>query len=420
MIADVRPVTRDPDVWRRWLPELGLAAATLVIGLVEWLTAAGPLSEALLLVGVLTAASVACARHLPGVSLALVWVCFAVQLGFGVRMLTVQLVVGVVAFGCTRWGSRTVVVLSGLSIPVAAGIALIVFEADGRGALGVPGMRGLVDRVYVISDSLAVGGATLAVVVVVVPWLSGLVLRSVDRANASEVQQHAAELTASDARQVAAQARDIARLQEEQARLARDVHDVVGHSLAVILAQAESAQFLPDDSERLKGTLATIATSARSSLQEVREVLSATNRPVARPGWLEELVEGVRAGGREVHVDEVGTPQPLPPDLEVVAQRVLQEMLTNAVKHGDRAVPITVERHWPSASFERDLRIEVRNAIPVPGTTDPIADPSDGQGLGGMERRLEAVGGRLDVRRREDADGATFAVTAWLPVSRLV
>jgi signal transduction histidine kinase len=117
----------------------------------------------------------------------------------------------------------------------------------------------------------------------------------------------------------------------------------------------------------------------------------------------------------------VGTPQPMPPDLEVVAFRVLQEMLTNAIKHGRRDQPVLVERHW-----DGDLRVEVQNAVgpdasaPALDETQPIRgvpapSPSEGgQGLDGMRRRLEAVGGRLDVRRRTDPP--TFTATAWLPV----
>jgi signal transduction histidine kinase len=114
---------------------------------------------------------------------------------------------------------------------------------------------------------------------------------------------------------------------------------------------------------------------------------------------------------------ETGAPQPLPPELETVAYRVLQEMLTNAIRHGRRDTPILVEQRW-----EGELRIEVRN---VPARTDEETGPRSaldpgapaaGQGLGGMRRRLESVGGRLDVRRREESDGPTFIATAWVPM----
>jgi signal transduction histidine kinase len=90
---------------------------------------------------------------------------------------------------------------------------------------------------------------------------------------------------------------------------------------------------------------------------------------------------------------------------------VLQEMLTNAIRHGRRDRPVVVERHW-----QGELRIEVRNVVaePEPRTAGRPDEP--GQGLEGMRRRLDAAGGRLDVRRRDEAAGPTFTATAWVPV----
>ena len=133
--------------------------------------------------------------------------------------------------------------------------------------------------------------------VLAVPWLAGLALRFQVRAAAlARSRQVAAEDDAARARRETEQAREIAGLREEQARLARDVHDVVGHSLAVILAQAESAQYLPDDDPAaLKQTMATIATSARSSLQDVRQVLAGPHAaPPPRTDAFEQLLDGVR------------------------------------------------------------------------------------------------------------------------------
>ncbi len=205
------------------------------------------------------------------------------------------------------------------------------------------------------------------------------------------------------------------------------MHDVVGHSLAVILAQAESAQYVPDaDTEKLKATMATIATSARSSLQDVRQVLTEAqdDRTDSQPRPLDTLIDGVRASGHEVVSRELGTPQPMPPELEVVAYRVLQEMLTNALKHGSRDEAVFVERLWPDGSLAGELRLEVRNTVDAvaAGTleTQPLTTRAIGhrcgRGLDGMRRRLEACGGRLDVRRRDEDSGATFTATAWVPV----
>src|SRR5262245_18285464 len=101
--------------------------------------------------------------------------------------------------------------------------------------------------------------------------------------------------------------------------------------------------------------MANIAMSPRSSLDDCRQVLGSPAGRAAQPtrhADLDSLIDGVRASGHEVVTTEVGTPQPMPPELEVVAFRVLQEMLTNAIKHGRRDRPVLVERHW-----EGDLRI---------------------------------------------------------------
>jgi signal transduction histidine kinase len=316
-------------------------------------------------------------------------------------------------------------VISGLSIPAAAAIGVLLVYRGEQGYLrGITITRSILDGAHAFSDTLLVGAVILGMLVLALPWLAGLVVRATQRARRSQVQQVAAEEDAARAQREAGQAQEIARLRGEQARLARDVHDVVGHSLAVILAQAESAQYLPgDDPERLKQTMATIATSARSSLQDVRQVLTTTQAPVVQHGGLDRLLEGVRASGHEVLSTQVGHPQPLPPELDVVAYRVLQEMLTNAIKHGRRDTPVQVERHW-----EGELRLEVRNVVAGGDLTQPLRavddaqgplgaqDPGPGQGVEGMRRRLEAVGGRLDVRRREEPTGPTFTATAWVPL----
>ena len=202
----------------------------------------------------------------------------------GVPVLGVEAAVAVVAFGCARWGRPPTVVASGLSIPAAAGLAAALVASDAYGYFRQLGtFRELVavaDRIG--GSTLLVGAAAVGVLVLAVPWLAGLALRATARARTSEVGQEAAEVDAALAQREAAQAQEIAALREDQARLARDVHDVVGHSLAVILAQAESAQYLPDDPAHLKTTLATIATSARTSLQDVRHVLSVEAAPPAR------------------------------------------------------------------------------------------------------------------------------------------
>jgi signal transduction histidine kinase len=368
------------------------------------------------------ALAVALSRLAPGTALGVAWCVGAVHLVSGSGPLTVEALLAAVAFGCARWGSAPVVWLSGLSIPLGATIAVLGLDpAVLYNALGTAGIRVLA-RGYTSNDGWRLPAGLIGTGLLTAPWLLGLALRF----SASSDASHASRVAAEAERD---QASEIALLREDQARLARDVHDVVGHSLAVILAQAESAQYLDDsDSTGLKRTMANIATSARASLDDVRRVLSSpTSAPDAATTArgqhdLDGLVEGVRASGHVVESSEVGTPQPMPPELEVVAFRVLQEMLTNAIKHGRRDQPVLVERHW-----QGDLRIEVHNAVGVqlpldqppldetqPITSVPLSPVPGGQGLEGMRRRLEAVGGRLDVRRRTDPP--SFTATAWIPL----
>jgi signal transduction histidine kinase len=336
-------------------------------------------------------------RRAPGVALLLVWLAGAYQLALGVEIMLVELAVTIVAFGCSRWGSTAVVWASVLSMPVGAFAAMLFIRGHGfpvgesvASALHEMFWRNGQTAVGAYAFVAMVGGGILAV-----PWLVGLVLRIRARAGETEAARQVAV-------QEAEQAQQIAHLQEQQASLARDVHDVVGHSLAVILAQAESAQFRKDtDTEALKQSMRDIATSARASLQDVRQVLdgTSTTTPTGSRG-LDSLIDGVRTSGHDVSDQVSGTPQPLPPELDVVAYRVLQEMLTNAIKHGRRGSTLAIERRW-----EHGLRLTVTNATDQPGQLA-------GQGVTGMRRRLDAVGGRLDAHRHGDL----FTATAWIPV----
>ena len=394
--------------WQRYLPDAVAGLAMLVLGLLQiarnWYV---DLDAASLVVVVALAVAVGLCRLLPAVSLVLVWVLAVVQVWSDTYVLTVELALAIVAFGCARWGSTVVVWLSGVSIPLGALIAARWLEPGViMRVVDRAGLNTLADAALRAGDWRAVAGMAV-MAILLAPWLAGLAVRLLMRARASQESQEVAEAERD-------QAEEIARLREEQAQLARDVHDVVGHSLAVILAQAESAQYLDDvDTQALKRTMENIATSARTSLDDVRQVLSSTAGGTATPSRhadLDSLIEGVRASGHEVLSTEDGVPRPMPPELEVVAFRVLQEMLTNAIKHGRRDQPVRVERHW-----EGDLRIEVANTIdPAIEETQPLQAVPGGQGVDGMRRRLEAVGGRLDVRRRSHPP--TFTATAWVPL----
>jgi len=398
----------------RWLPDAALGLTVAFLGVFE-VFATDPSDfryddrTGMVILAIAIGVAVACCRWAPAAGLGLVWMVGLIQVTNDMSIPLTELAVAIVAFGTARWGRWPTVWLSVLSIPIAAAAA-VYYVGGGANVrvLQLAGVTTFIQDAYTRGDRWQIGAAIAGLAALGVPWLSGLAFRYYDRARVSQVSQIAAEVQRDEAE-------EIARLREEQAKLARDVHDVVGHSLAVILAQSESAQYLKDaDTEALKKTMDNIATTARSSLDDIRQVLASTNGaagPRAGSTDLDSLVAGVRASGHEVQSTEFGTPQPLPPELATVAFRVLQEMLTNALKHGRRGEPVRVERHW-----EGELRIEVQNVVePETEETQPlVATSTGGQGLDGMRRRLESVGGRLDVRRRSDPP--TFTATAWLPV----
>jgi signal transduction histidine kinase len=398
--------------WRPWLPE-GIAALTVfAMGLTEaylnWALTGGARAGFALAIGV--AVAVGLCRRAPGVALGLVWAMGLLHVVRDTPIMVSEFTLTAVFFGGARWGRTAIMVLSALSVPFAVVVALVLYE--GTNILSLQ-----------MAPTAKLALSFVGLLLVAGPWPAGLIVRVLDRARTARESMLAAEEAAAAARRETEHAREVAHLRDQQTRLATDVHDVVGHSLAVILAQAESGQYL-EDTVKLKKTMQTIATSARSSLQDVRQVLASTQQATTTPGGVgrfDELIDGVRGSGHEIIATELGTPLQLPRETEAVAYRVLQEMLTNAINHGRRDQPIVAERHWPTAQpadgFADTLRIEVSN-ITQGGQGDAAGSPAGGtgRGLDGMRRRLESIGGHLDVRRREQPAGTTFTATAWVPV----
>ena len=197
---------------------------------------------------------------------------------------------------------------------------------------------------------------------------------------------------------------------DERLQLAHEVHDVVGHGLAAIQMQADIALHLgrPDDAAT---ALETISRAANEALTELRTTL-AQIRPGAASGGapdraptaglanLEVLVERVRSAGVSVDLRVTGTPTPLPDAVDLAAYRVLQESLTNVVKHGTGSGAY-VEVHYAG----HDVRLCVRNP------RGPDGRFVAGFGIAGMRRRVESLGGQLDAGPVDES----FEVRAVLP-----
>ncbi|MTV25337.1 hypothetical protein FTX61_07935 [Nitriliruptoraceae bacterium ZYF776] len=384
-----------------------------------WLPAGGDASVVVLTLAI-ALACVTARRH-GAVALGVLWAMGAWQLASGADVVAAQLAVVYVAFALACWGSRTVVWTSLASLPVAAALvgAHVLERVDGRRPIGAEGWSILLQELALVVPLVALALLT--------PWLVGFVTRTVRTVREARRAQAEAERTA-------ARSDELATLRADQARLARDVHDVVGHSLTVILAQAEAARYHGDDVGRIQEALANIATTSRRSLDDVRQVLQTTSDrggSEATPATsdLGELVDGVRAAGHDVVATVDGTPRPLPPEIHVVAYRALQELLTNALKHGRRAGTVRVAQRWD----HEQLRLTVDNPVGLrpdassapgpsaPGPSAPgpsAAGATDGPGLGlaGMARRLESIGGSMRVQDGRDDGGDRFVVEVRLPL----
>ncbi|MGW7723185.1 sensor histidine kinase [Streptomyces canus] len=205
---------------------------------------------------------------------------------------------------------------------------------------------------------------------------------------------------------------------EERARIAREVHDVVAHTLSVMVIQAGAADdVFTARPEQARQSLRAIESAGRSALDELRLLLRAF-RPEAgdpdaeertpRPGLarLDELAEAVRAAGVTVCLHREGVPDGLPAAVDLAAYRIVQESLTNTLRHAGGAdeVRLTV-----TADGER-IRITVADNGRMPSGRS--AGAGAGRGLVGMRERVRMLGGSL---RAGPAPGGGFVVEAELP-----
>jgi signal transduction histidine kinase len=226
------------------------------------------------------------------------------------------------------------------------------------------------------------------------------------------------------------------RVAEERVRIARELHDVVAHHIAVVSVQAGVAQHLLTTAPAAASdALAHVRRSAAAVLEELGDILSVLREPGERgepgersepggpsapaPGLarLDTLVDSFIAAGLAVEWSLQGQPRELAPTVDLVAYRVLEEGLTNALKHGTGTAYVRVE--YGSSS----LHLRVRNSIAVPvlagshqgadGSTATTTGSGTGHGLLGMRERAAAVGGTL---RAAPAPGGTFCVEADLPL----
>jgi signal transduction histidine kinase len=243
-------------------------------------------------------------------------------------------------------------------------------------------------------------------VVFTIAWLAGLALGS--KLKEAAASHERAERAERERERLAEEA-----VAEERARIARELHDVVAHSMSVMVVQAGGVRrLLHDDQEREREALLVVERIGREALTEMRRmlgVLRASGDGAAltpQPGLehLDLLIEQVRRSGLNVAVQVTGEPVPLPTGLGLSAYRIVQESLTNALKHGDRS-SAQVRLNYG----EDELEVEV-----IDGSTIVSGERNGGHGLVGMRERVAVYGGELEAGPRE---GGGYRVRARLPLS---
>jgi signal transduction histidine kinase len=245
--------------------------------------------------------------------------------------------------------------------------------------------------------------------VIAIAWVIGDNLRT-RRAYLSELKERAARLERE--REERADRAVI----EERARIARELHDVIAHNVSVMVVQAAAGEDVFDeDPNEARESLAAVASTGRAALTELRRLLGvirgeddrAAPAYAPQPGIerIDELVGQVRETGLPVELSVLGEARPLPEGVGLCAYRIVQEALTNTLKHAD-ASAAQVHLRYVADALELQVLDDGHGATPLNGETG-------GQGLIGMRERVTLFGGELTTGPRSDRG---YEVRARLPL----
>ncbi|MPV38282.1 sensor histidine kinase [Georgenia subflava] len=252
------------------------------------------------------------------------------------------------------------------------------------------------------SGTLAVAGIVFAT------WALAIARRSrIERMDALVERAHRLEVERDQQVQIATAA--------ERTRIAREMHDVVAHSLSVVIAQADGGRYAArTDPAAAERALETIAGMGRDALADMRRILGvlrtaggapAEHQPQPDDADLDALVEQVRATGLAVSLVRTGSPQPLPPGAGLSVYRIVQEALTNVLKHAGPDARVTVVQQWRPDGLVLQVDDDGRGAA---ATSDGL-----GQGVVGMRERATLFGGTVTTGPRP---GGGYRVLAEIPL----
>ena len=290
-------------------------------------------------------------------------------------------------------GLATAFMLGNLRSGLKAGLGLAIVTV------------GIVTVVYNIPGTTTTSNFVFISLRFVVAWLAGYAMRErAEQAEAAEQRAVQAERDRESAARVA--------VAEERARIARELHDIVAHAVSVMVLQVGAVRHklpdsLADDREALKG----VERTGRTALTEMRRLLSAMRRDgeeaelVPQPGLdgLDALLEEVGRAGLPVELQVDGQPFPLPRGIDLSAYRIVQEGLTNALKHAHASDAGVIVRYRPD-----ELEILVRDNGHGSATSDGL-----GHGLVGVRERVKIYGGEMSAGM---SDEGGFVLSTRLPL----
>ena len=343
-------------------------------------------------------------RMSPTVALTVAWVFCVGQVAIGESALPANLAVIPVLYATSAYGSRVLrwvglasTVLGAAVITVSLLLPNFVTRPLSPGPTVIAGP----DAATLIRSSVIVFVGSAAAFLL--SWTAGLLTRSWRQAG----ENRRAVVVATE--EMAAE--------QERVRIARDMHDVVAHSLAVVVAQADGARYLgPKDPAAMDAALATIATTAREALSDVRVLLaqlrhSQDDGPQPTLVDLDRLVEQLQGSGLIIRREVSGTPLALGTGQQLAVYRIVQELLTNALRHADRDQEVAVHFGWTAHGLDLTISSALIPAKTTrTGRTAVVGAPT-GHGIAGMTERAALAGGHLSA----GAVGPRFVVHAWLP-----
>jgi signal transduction histidine kinase len=222
-------------------------------------------------------------------------------------------------------------------------------------------------------------------------------------------------------RRAAAEQRASRAVADERTRIARELHDVIGHSVSVMTVQAGAVRrrLLPDQTVE-RDALETVESVGREALAEMRRMVavlrhgdedsSPDREPPPGLGQIERLADKFRDAGLPVSVSVTGESRELAPGIDLTAYRIVQEGLTNTLRHAANPRAAEVAIDYRNGSLELAVRDDGTTAA---ATTEPGNDGEDGHGLLGMRERVAVYGGSLVARPRPEGG---FELLASLPL----